>query len=55
MAARPRRIGGVHEWKRTNRVWNFQDRQAAAAAEIEAKRDWPDCWVNAAEVIGRGG
>jgi len=32
----------------------FRTRQAAAAAEIGAKRDWPDCWVNAAEVIGHG-
>ena len=30
----------------------FKTRQAAAAAEIAARRDWPDCWVNAAEVIG---
>jgi len=33
----------------------FKTRQAVAAAEIDAKRDWPDCWVNAAEVIGHGG
>lgn len=32
----------------------FRTRQAAAAAETDAKRDWPDCWVNAAEVIGHG-
>jgi 4-diphosphocytidyl-2-C-methyl-D-erythritol kinase len=33
----------------------FRTRQAAAAAEIAAKRDWPDFWVNAAEVIGHRG
>jgi 4-diphosphocytidyl-2-C-methyl-D-erythritol kinase len=33
----------------------FSTRQAAAAAEIVARRDWPDCWVNAAEVINHGG
>ena len=33
----------------------FSTRQAATAAEIVAKRDWPDCWVNAAAVIGNGG
>jgi len=32
----------------------FRTREAAAAAEADAKRDWPDCWVNAAEVIGHG-
>ena len=33
----------------------FSSRQAAESAEIIAKKDWPDCWVNAARVIGPGG
>ncbi|MGC9965150.1 MAG: 4-(cytidine 5'-diphospho)-2-C-methyl-D-erythritol kinase [Syntrophobacteraceae bacterium] len=33
----------------------FSSRQAAAATEIIAKRDWPECWVNTAEVIAPGG
>ncbi len=32
----------------------FSSRKAAAEAEIGAKRDWPQCWVNAAHVIGSG-
>ncbi len=30
----------------------FSSLQAAAGTEIIAKRDWPECWVNRAEVIG---
>jgi 4-diphosphocytidyl-2-C-methyl-D-erythritol kinase len=30
----------------------FRTAQAAEDAEIIAKKDWPDCWVHAAEVIG---
>ncbi len=32
----------------------FSSLQAAAAAEIIAKREWPQCWVNRAEVIVPG-
>jgi 4-diphosphocytidyl-2-C-methyl-D-erythritol kinase len=31
----------------------FRTAQAAEDAEIIAKKDWPDCWVHTAEVIGR--
>jgi 4-diphosphocytidyl-2-C-methyl-D-erythritol kinase len=33
----------------------FSSRQEAAAAETVAKEYWPECWVNAAEVIVPGG
>jgi len=31
----------------------FRTAQAAEDAEIIAKKNWPDCWVHTAEVIGR--
>jgi 4-diphosphocytidyl-2-C-methyl-D-erythritol kinase len=33
----------------------FSSGQAAESAEIIAKRDWQDCWVHSARVIGPGG
>ncbi len=33
----------------------FKSREAAGSAEVIAKKDWPDCWVKVAGVIGHNG